>query len=81
MTVMLSKAMRLRDYMTIHGLREDWVAWKLGLDRSSVNRIVRGVQKPSWETIAKIKRFTKGEVTADDFMKTVEGAGPGVTGD
>lgn len=59
--------MHLSDYMTIHQLSDDDVASALGLTRASVSRLRRRKMRPDWKTIDKIKEFTGGQVTADDF--------------
>lgn len=60
--------MHLSDYMTLRGLSDEQVAEKIGRKRPTVSRIRRGVVRPDWDTIEAIRKFTNGEVTADDFM-------------
>jgi transcriptional regulator with XRE-family HTH domain len=57
----------LSDYMTANGLSDDDVAAALGLTRASVSRFRRRKMRPDWKTIEKIREFTGGQVTADDF--------------
>lgn len=57
----------LSDYMAANRLTDDDVASALGRTRVTVSRIRRRKVRPDWETIQKIKEFTNGEVTADDF--------------
>jgi len=60
--------MHLSDYMTLNNLDDDAVA--LGIDRSrvTVSRIRRRKLRPNWATIEKIREFTNGASTADDYQ-------------
>lgn len=58
----------LSDYMTANKLGDDEVAAALDISRASVSRIRRRKMRPDWKTIEKIKQFTGGQVTADDFV-------------
>jgi hypothetical protein len=60
--------MHISDYMTLHGLDDDAVAAGIKRTRVTVSRIRRRKVRPDWETIEKIKEFTKGESTADDYQ-------------
>lgn len=64
----LGGMMHLSEYMADRGLTDDKVAEGIDRDRSTVSRIRRRLVRPDWETIEKIKKFTKGVVTADDFQ-------------
>lgn len=57
----------LSDYMAANELSDADVASALGLTRASVSRFRRRKMRPDWKTIEKIKEFTGGQVTADDF--------------
>jgi hypothetical protein len=59
--------MHLSDYMNMHKLDDDAVAAGIGRTRVTVSRIRRRKVRPDWETIEKIKEFTKGASTADDY--------------
>jgi hypothetical protein len=59
--------MHLSDYMTVHELDDDAVAVGIERTRATVSRIRRRKVRPDWETIEKIKNFTQGACTADDF--------------
>jgi hypothetical protein len=59
--------MQLSDYMTREKLRDGEFARRIGRSRVTVNRIRRGLVRPSWDTIKQIRAATNGEVTADDF--------------
>jgi len=65
--------MHLSDYMTLHELDDEAVA--LGIERSrvTVSRIRRRKVRPDWATIEKIKEFTAGASSADDYQ-TLEAA-------
>lgn len=58
----------LSEYMTAKKLSDDDVASAIDRTRATVSRIRRRKMRPDWETIQKIKDFTNGEVTADDFV-------------
>jgi DNA-binding XRE family transcriptional regulator len=50
------------------GLTDEEFARVVGVDRTAISRIRRGVNRPSWELAAKIKAVTDGVVTADSFL-------------
>lgn len=60
--------MHLSEYMILHKLDDDAVA--IGIDRSrvTVSRIRRRKVRPDWATIEKIKEFTSGVSSADDYQ-------------
>lgn len=60
--------MHLSEYMVLHELDDDAVA--LGIERSrvTVSRIRRRKVRPDWATIEKIKEFTSGVSSADDYQ-------------
>lgn len=55
--------------MSDRGLSDEEVASALGVSRVTVSRIRRQIVRPEWSTIAKLKEFSGGEVTADDFQE------------
>jgi transcriptional regulator with XRE-family HTH domain len=59
--------MHLAKYMSDKKLSDGQVAMAIKKSRPTVNRIRRGVQRPDWNTIEAIRKFTRGAVTADDF--------------
>jgi transcriptional regulator with XRE-family HTH domain len=61
--------MHLADYMKALKLSDEEVAKGISRSRPTVSRIRRGLVRPDWDTIEKIKRFTKGASTADDYVK------------
>lgn len=60
--------MHLSDYMIEHKLTDDAVAHKIDCTRVTVSRIRRRKVRPRWDTIEKIKEFTGGASTADDYV-------------
>jgi transcriptional regulator with XRE-family HTH domain len=57
----------LSEYMASHKLSDADVAERIERSRETVSRIRRKKVRPDWETIERIKKFTDGAVTADDF--------------
>jgi transcriptional regulator with XRE-family HTH domain len=60
--------MRLSDWMKEQDCNDEALGIQLGVDRVTVSRIRRGLNRPSWELAARIKLTTRGAVTADDFL-------------
>jgi len=60
--------MHLAEYMTLHNLNDDAVADGTGVTRVTISRIRRRKVRPDWDTIKEIQVFTKGAVTANDFV-------------
>jgi transcriptional regulator with XRE-family HTH domain len=58
----------LADYMAEKGLSDEAVAEAIQRSRPTVSRIRRRLVRPDWETIEKIKAFTNGASTADDYQ-------------
>ena len=67
--------MHLSEYMQINNLDDDDVAVAISRSRTTVSRIRRRIVRPEWETIEKIKAFTNGKSTADDYVSLTEGVG------
>lgn len=67
-TLGVQEAMHLSEYMAKHDLTDDYVAARIERTRVTVSRIRRRKVRPDWETIEKIKKFTKGASTADDYV-------------
>lgn len=61
--------MHLSEYMSANHLDDDEVAVAINRSRVTVSRIRRRKVRPDWQTITKIKEFTDGQVTADDFER------------
>lgn len=64
----------LADYMAENALSDEAVAEGIKRSRPTVSRIRRRLVRPDWETIEKIREFTKGAVTANDFIDISEPA-------
>ena len=62
------RAMHLSIYMDRKKLRDAQVARQIGASRVSVSRYRRGLIRPSWATASKIKKWTRGEVSFDDWV-------------
>ena len=60
--------MTLSEYMKQEGLRDAELAELCGRDRTRINRIRRGIAKPSLELLVRLERVTQGQVTAADFF-------------
>lgn len=58
----------LADYMADKGLSDEDVAKSINRSRPTVSRIRRRLVRPDWQTIEKIKKFTNGFSTADDYQ-------------
>ncbi len=57
----------LSKFMNDNGLSDEDVAAATGLSRVTISRIRRRVVRPDWSTIKKLREFSDGFVTADDF--------------
>lgn len=66
--------MNLKDWLISRDMTASVFAERIGLSQGAVSKIVRGVVWPEAETIAKIERETKGEVTAADILATHQDA-------
>jgi len=60
--------MRLSKYMAKHGLDDTAMAQLADCDRTSINRISRGNQMPSWPLMFRIMDITKGKVLPNDYL-------------
>ncbi len=60
--------MHLSDYMAARGLKDEEVSQSIQCSRPTVSRIRRKLVRPGWDTIEKIKEFTGGASTADDYQ-------------
>lgn len=61
--------MHLSDYMAERGLSDEDVAAAIARSRVSVSRYRRKLVMPDWDTIEKIRAFTRGKVTEADWRK------------
>jgi predicted transcriptional regulator len=60
--------MQLDEWMSINGLSDGAMANLVRADRATINRVRRGITRPSWQLAARIKAATKGAVSADTFL-------------
>jgi transcriptional regulator with XRE-family HTH domain len=60
--------MQLSQWMQQHGFDDAAFGAAVDVDRVTISRIRRGVNKPSWDLAARIRDVTQGAVTADDFL-------------
>ena len=66
--------MHLSDYMALGGFDDDAVAIAIDVSRATVSRIRRRKTRPDWGTIEKLKVWSDGAITADDFQSLDAGA-------
>ena len=59
--------MRLSDYLKAADLDDAKFAALVGVNRSTISRLRRTNQRPSYQTVNAIAVATGGQVTADDF--------------
>lgn len=67
-TCSLRGMVHLADYMIANNLSDSEVAEGINRSRPTVSRIRRKLVRPDWETIEKIKEYTNGVCSADDFQ-------------
>ena len=61
--------MTLKQWLKVNGLKVVEFSDLLGLEHSTIYRILRGERMPSLEVATVIEYYTGGEVTADTFLK------------
>lgn len=66
--------MQLSEWMTSNGYDDERFGAGVKADRVTINRIRRGVNKPSWDLAGRIKDFTDGAVSANDFLPAPDAA-------
>lgn len=67
-TLVYHRPMSLSEYLKKEGLTQAEFALKTGLSRNAINRYAQGTRFPSKKVLLIITEFTKGKVTANDFM-------------
>ena len=77
MQSMHGKVMHIDQWMKARNLSNEEMARKirtktLTCDPSQVSRYRRGLIRPGWGIIARIKVVTAGAVSADDFMEAAQ---------
>ncbi len=65
---MYNKVMHLADYMARKGVTDQVAADETGFSRPTISRIRRRKVKPTWDTLAVLKDWSGGKITADDFV-------------
>lgn len=63
--------MKLGDWMKQRGLDDDQVAAMVKADRTTISRLRRGKQRPSWALAANLERATKGGVPVASWAGSV----------
>lgn len=58
----------LSDYMIARELDDEAVASAIDVTRVTISRIRRRKVRPDWGTIDKLKAWSSGEISADDFQ-------------
>lgn len=66
--------MQLSEWMADHGMTDARMGELIGIDRTAINRLRRGLTRPSWPVMDRIKDATHGAVTADDFVRNPQPA-------
>jgi transcriptional regulator with XRE-family HTH domain len=61
--------MTLQEWLDANEMKVVELSDRLGLDHSTLYRILRGERMPSLEVAAVIEYYTGGQVTADSFLK------------
>jgi transcriptional regulator with XRE-family HTH domain len=61
--------MTLQEWLDANGIKVVELSDQLGLDHSTLYRILRGERMPSLEVAAVIEYYTGGQVSADSFLK------------
>lgn len=61
--------MRLSEYMAERGLKDETVAKAIRCARPTITRYRNGMLRPGWRRIEAIFKFTKGKVSADDWLE------------
>jgi len=72
-SVYKSPMSHLSKFMEDRQLSDELVSEAIGVSRVTISRIRRGKVRPDWSTIGKLKEFSEGEITADDFVDLPEG--------
>lgn len=64
--------MTLDQYLTKTGETDAAFAGRAGLSQTQINRLKRGISSPSFETIKKIAKASKGKVKFADWAEQVK---------
>ena len=60
--------MQLADYLKAEGIAATEFAKRIDRSEATVSRIVRGVNRPDWSTMQKIRIATNDKVMPNDFF-------------
>jgi transcriptional regulator with XRE-family HTH domain len=60
--------MHLSQYMKTHDLSDEEVAKAVKLHRVSISRYRRGKERPAWDVVERIFKWSGGSVTANDWL-------------
>lgn len=60
--------MKLEDYLKKEKISYKSAAKALGLNRSTLYRIIRGIGNPTYSTAYAISEYTSGQVSVEDVM-------------
>lgn len=69
-----AKTMHLSEFMAERNLSDEEVASAIGCHRVTVNRYRRGVKRPDWDAIQKIRIYTKELVSESDWRRKLKKA-------
>jgi DNA-binding XRE family transcriptional regulator len=64
--------MKIAEWMLSFELSDEGVAKLVGVDRTAISRLRRGLTRPSWELAGKIREASGGLVTPNDFLEAAE---------
>ncbi len=60
--------MKLDNYLNLAGRTDVEFARAIDRDPATVGRLRRGLTKPDWDTMARIRKETEGAVSPNDFL-------------
>ena len=69
------RAMNLGQWMHRQGLTDGEVGVLIGRSASTINRLRRGVTRPDWPTMIRLREATDGRVKPNDFIQPAEHRG------
>lgn len=66
--------MHLSEWMRLNDVTDESLGALVDVDRVTISRIRRGINRPSWDLASRLKAATGGAVTADDYLLKQEAA-------
>lgn len=66
--------MKLADWIAINGYSDERMAKLVGVSPGFINRLKHGKRRPGVETLASIKRVTKGACSGEEFYPSLRKA-------